>query len=469
MAARLSSKLPHERASKAPNRPSNGLLPIRAFRSRRDAPQSPSPNRLSKTARGRRGPVALASLNPVRTPRWSRWNWVVMAAAILTLIQAARWMGDPLWRRHYAGQIMASWDTASGETLETSMLRLRLLGEPGWERLVQGLAHARPEVQQAARQHLTLELDSWRELESAESSQRVDQMSRWLQAALPELSLSGRRFAGNLATEMLVWPLDEEQVDPVQVVMRCEAILRSRLESGVLPQEPMPEPPSEPNPPSDSTSLPGVTEEEDWMTEGWEAAMLAESEVPASPLPLIDPLSPAMPLPPETGDPGLSSQGPSEASPIETEVEGDAGASSPMIVIPANPMSEPARRESIGAASPEVRETHWELLQRLHATDQLDRERAEEELKRRGFTPMLLEVGRELSAPQPERRRAMVALLRERRQFDPVPWLKQAAKDEDSEVRRAALLALIERGDRFEAETAQRRLDQLPPSPEILR
>ena len=468
MARRSSPPLPRERAPATSSPAARRVLPVQPIRARRDGAHEQPGAANSSIARRSRAAKVMASSAPQAARGWSRWGVGILVVLVLGGLLVARRAGDALWRRHYASQIAATWETAPVDALDSSMLQLRLLGEPGWGLLVEALAHSRPEVQQAARQHLTLELDAWRELDSAESSRRVDQLSEHLHDMLPQLSIAGRRYAGTLATEMLVWPLDSDEVDPLQVVMRCEAILRARLEAVVLPQEPLTDEASqESETPAASDALEGAASRErrDSSPDGWDVAMLGDSEGPASPLPMLNPLLEASLLPPGTSD-------------SETVISPNAGEemtepgravgpeSPPAVISPRTPASTPERSRSWGL---ETRETHWQLLQRLHASDRIEQERAEAELKRRGFTSALLEVGREISAPDPARRLAVVESLRTRRQLDPIPWLKQAAKDDDLEVRRAALLALMERGDAFEAQTAQRRLDQLPREAPLMR
>lgn len=468
MVRRPSPPLPREKASATTSPASRRVLPVQPIRARRDRAHDQPGAANTSISRRARAVKGTASAAPQKSRGWSRWGIGILVVLVLGGLLVARRAGDALWRRHYASQIAATWETAPADALDSSMLRLRLLGKPGWELLVKALAHSRPEVQQAARQHLTLELDAWRELDSAESSRRVDQFSEQLHDVLPQLSIAGRRYAGTLATEMLVWPLDSEQVDPLQVVMRCEAILRARLEAVVLPQESLTdeasqesEPPVAPESPGDSSS----DEPRNSSPDGWDVAMLGESEEPASPLPMLNPLLEAALLPPGTSD-SETAISPNTAEETTESDRGVGSESPPAVISPRTPAPTPESGRGLGL---ETRETHWQLLQRLHASDRIEQERAEAELKRRGFTSALLEVGRGLSAPDPASRLAVVESLRTSRQLDPIPWLKQAAKDEDLEVRRAALMALMERGDAFEAQTAQRRLDQLPREAPLVR
>lgn len=468
MARRPSPPLPRERTPATSSPASRRVLPVQPIRARRDGAHDQPGAAISSITRRSRAAKVAASEAPQELRGWNRWAVGILVVLVVGGFLVARRAGDVLWRRHYASQIAATWETAPADALDSSMLRLRLLGEPGWGLLVKALAHSRPEVQRAARQHLTLELDAWRELDSAESSRRVELLSELLHDMLPQLSIAGRRYAGTLATEMLVWPLDSEQVDPLQVVMRCEAILRARLEAVVLPQESLTDEASqEAGTPAARQSSEGASSSElrDSSPNGWDVAMLGESEGPASPLPMLNPLLEASLLPPGTSD-GETAISPNAEKEMTEPGRAVGPESPPAVISPRPPASTQERSRGWGL---ETRETHWQLLQRLHASDRIEQGRAEAELKRRGFTSALLEVGRELAAPDPERRLAVVESLRTRRQLDPIPWLKQAAKDEDLQVRRAALVALMERGDAFEAQTAQRRLEQLPREAPLVR
>jgi HEAT repeat protein len=85
-----------------------------------------------------------------------------------------------------------------------------------------------------------------------------------------------------------------------------------------------------------------------------------------------------------------------------------------------------------------------ELLRQLHAGGV---EQAEVELRRRGFSDVQLELARQLFDPDPRVRMCLVERLPSLQSVNVVPWLLQLCRDEDSDVRRAAVALIATTGD----------------------
>ena len=98
---------------------------------------------------------------------------------------------------------------------------------------------------------------------------------------------------------------------------------------------------------------------------------------------------------------------------------------------------------SIGWAGTET----VEVMRRLQAEDDSLAAAAEVELKRRGFSPVHVELARQLFDPAPRVRRQLARVLPELGSVDAVPWLMWLCRDEDAEVRRVAITLMATTGD----------------------
>jgi hypothetical protein len=85
------------------------------------------------------------------------------------------------------------------------------------------------------------------------------------------------------------------------------------------------------------------------------------------------------------------------------------------------------------------------LLRRLHDPEPGIPELAEMILKGRGLTRDQVLLGRQIFDPRPEVRVAVIPLLRERTDIDPVVWLLQLSHDAEESVRAKAAEALVDR------------------------
>ncbi|WP_435006444.1 HEAT repeat domain-containing protein [Tundrisphaera lichenicola] len=85
------------------------------------------------------------------------------------------------------------------------------------------------------------------------------------------------------------------------------------------------------------------------------------------------------------------------------------------------------------------------LLKRLHDREPGIPELAEMILKGRGLNKDQILLGRQIFDPRPEVRVAVVPLLRDRTDIDPVVWLLQLSHDSDENVREKAVEALVDR------------------------
>ncbi len=100
------------------------------------------------------------------------------------------------------------------------------------------------------------------------------------------------------------------------------------------------------------------------------------------------------------------------------------------------------------------------VLKRLHDKEPGVAELAEIILKGRGLTKDQIYLGRQMDDPHPEVRAAVIPLIRDRTDIDPVVWLIQLSRDNDETVRGKAAEALADR----ESPEVDRRLNEMANS-----
>lgn len=422
-------------------------------RSGRNKPQpapAPSPRlradaRQAMTVRrGRRLLMTLILAVSLGLGAWALWNW---------------------WTAVSAQNILTQLTSVPAHQIEPQVAKLRLLGESGREALVLALVHERVEVQQAARQQLLEEIDSWKTMSDEESSQRVALLAQQLVAVLPDTTSPSRRFISNLATDLVLWPVDPSAIDSTALLQNCDTLLRAGFQgaedaelTAITDQVAGDDGSSE-----TSASSPGITanstsstsrspEADSPAIDPWELTELAggglstePSELPnvsddLAPAPLMIATQTPTPLPlPRAFEPQ-----PTPAVPLPQETQIDS-----------TPAVQTLSAQWLTQAS------HFELFQRLHLSDSLDHQRVVDELKQRGFSDEMIELGKGLADNDVANRVATVERLRQGVRFDSLAWLRQAAKDEDLQVRRLALQGLVESRDPIESRMARRTLAEL--------
>ena len=101
----------------------------------------------------------------------------------------------------------------------------------------------------------------------------------------------------------------------------------------------------------------------------------------------------------------------------------------------------PALRASLVAAGP------IELMQQLRQSDHQASAAAREELIRRGFGEVDLELARQLFDPDPAVRKHLAQAVPRLQSIDAVPWLLWLCRDDDADVRMTAVTLLATTGD----------------------
>lgn len=394
-----------------------------------------------------------------KTPKASvPWKRFTAVAAFILVAATVGYWGTDWWSYAQSRKLAAELELQTGEELGRVVGRLSLLDRFGVAVLVEGLQSRQPEIRKACQHKLADLVDSWRIQTSSESSSDVGHLAQCLARQIDSMPPGERRFAANLATDLLLWPLDQRQVDTTQVVMHCELILRSGRrveglgEERLAQQESMPDSELADSPVSLSEQRP-----RDLPDVRWADPLIAGGGIPVQPLEV-----PA--TPPDTQEydldapnrfiPHRGGMGLPERS---EELDPQARA------IPARPVQDPSVMppELTMPQQPEIfwgRLSHIEVLKRLHLSEYEIRNQAHLELQRRGFTPELIHLGRQATSPREVERLDLAISLRKRKDVDPLPWLRYLSEDAHLEVSHQALIALSEMADPFEAKLARERL-----------
>jgi hypothetical protein len=385
------------------------------------------------------------------------WKRTIVAGCFVIGVAILGYWGTDGWAYVQSRRLAADLQLQTGDGLNRVVGRLSLLDRYGVAVLVEGLQSRQPEVRKACQHKLADLVDSWRMQTSSESSANIGHLARCLARQIDLLPPGERRFAANLATELLLWPLDQRQVDTTQVVMHCELILRSgRRVEGLGSEWLAREEASQPSDASDSEEKLSVRERE-LADVRWTDPVIAGGGIPVQPLPI-----PA--TPPDTQEyeleapnrfiPNRSGKGlPAriEDAIARNEVKPSRPVQDPSVLPPE--LSEPQQPEILWG-----RLSHIEVLKRLHLSEYESRNQAYSELQRRGFTPELVNIGRQATSPRDVDRLDLAISLRKRKDVDPLPWLRYLSEDVHLEVSQQALLALSEMADPLEARLARERL-----------
>ncbi len=426
-----------------------------------------SASRRVDTPLGLRARVAPTRPLPRSRPRVTRSRTIPVRALLtlgLVLVVGLGWWGAAsLWRQRTAAAILRQLDRAPVESLEGLLGRARVLGDDGRRVLLEGTLHPRDVVRSASRRQLDAEIDAWRTLDAATASRRIAWLADQLVEILPRTPATGKRYLASLGSELLTWPIDRDAIDATRLVARCEVLLRAGFEAVPL---------------RSIDDLDAESTDPDDTAPGRVPAMMASRatpiDEPSESLPTFPPLEPTPPivdpwqgvaegpveplLPAETAEP--SRFRPLGASTELADAPSDARGTPPIV----DPNVGPPAVADVWSEGRVRGASHLELLRRLHLADIAESAAALAELRRRGFRPEMITLGERLTDPDREIRLAAIEHLRENRRLDPIPWLMVAAKDEDPQVRRAALVALAGAEDPFQARWAQRRLEEMGES-----
>ncbi len=374
-----------------------------------------------------------------------------------TIYAGAHWL-PIVTARHYRQALELASDDEAIEIARS----LAHVGEAGCAQLVDALGSTRPEVRAAAITVLHEQLTAWRRQAPALTSLRLRQLADAFVRRAPKLkSPEARRAAVSLINRMLAWPGKDEQNGSHTVLAKLNAALRAAEGEGVAHRtggsnnihvrgadtSVAGQPPNQWTPAD--TSLPGggLPVEVPNVAAASSTTGRAEPATTAEPS-MPEPARPAL-LADRAQDPDAHS-GP--VSPEDTDAL-DGPRMRPVMPQQSQPVMNRGARI---AASPDDLELLWNqpdqltpfrLLKLAHSDDRQIAERAWRAIESRGLPQRELELGWYLTDPDPDVRRHWLDQLPQLAGIDAAPWLVALSRDDDAEVRRAAMTVMATSND----------------------
>jgi hypothetical protein len=362
---------------------------------------------------------------------------------------------------------LAKLDSAPDEEVPGLVAQLAELGDSGIPALAAALGSQREIVARHARRQFVRLLDRWKHLDNRRRTPKLARLAQALAAEVGSFGPTARSDAAHLATRILQWPLDPAVVDRAEVIAACETVVRAaRAQTSTLPRQDPGLPEATFAAPAASTA--GTTEGTARSSEaaGEDAdGILRLAELPGGGLD-VRPATAGVEVP-ETIDTSQVAKGDDVSSgrlaqpwPFLSPSTPALMPPGPLVAASVSPGPEPFRPGDSASAAPNDAATaeppagfaHLSAvdtyeLTRLLKTDKETAARAREELARRGWGDVHLELAEQLHDPDPAVRRRLARVLPMLESVNAVPWLWWLARDADAEVRLAALGSLATTGD----------------------
>lgn len=388
----------------------------------------------------------------------SRFSRVVLAAAVLAVVVCGWWLARP-WRQQWvAWQLSAALSSAPEEELPERLAELLLLDGPGLSALVDALASDREELSRAVAEALAEELERWKHLPRATAEPRVAALAAALARRSETFGRHGDAAARRIALALLDWPVGRDSADLARLTADCETVLRAPAVAAHRDASPATATPSDRPPaptivvsadggflrdeqrnattmldfpggglPFDQVHVPQLSSRQDAEDTVTPRTIVVPDERPlisAPPARLEPPYAYPLPRPQHGGVPEEIDEPP--APPVWP-------------LHPPEENTEDAMRRLSAETGAFDDDRLLGLMQLLHDGDPYVRQRAEDALRRHGFTDSHLILAMRLTDPDPQRRIALAALLPRLPDIDARAWLLHLSRDADERVRRAAL------------------------------
>lgn len=388
-----------------------------------------------------------------------------MAAGTVALVAGLRghfayWMAEH-WR--------AKLNQVSDDRVPVLLAGVAELGEPGIPVLVEALGSGRESVARAGKQILIEEVSRWELLSPAAASRRLAILAESLADRIDQFGPTARSDASELATRILLWPMDDKSVDRGRVAQWCDRILRvSAGERRVLDEH---------------HRSSGVTR----LLVGGDPAETYGDNLERSMVAAAEPDSAETVRAAETEPESL----PFHESPTTMQLRGDHADNATRLRVANPPQGGPRKQVGIevpplerlaqlfsmaeknaqetGALDPNVpaegdpahdlsaepdpivdslrRANTMTVMKQLRSADQRVAAAAEVELTRRGFSATHLELARWLFHPDPAVRKRVGRAALETPGINPIPWLVELSRDDTSEVRLTAVTLMATTGE----------------------
>jgi hypothetical protein len=364
-----------------------------------------------------------------RQGSWRFYVWIMVAAVgLCAIFVGQRWIRP---QRILAAKIASQLDVATSDALPDLMRQLAAFDNEGLPHLVSALKHARPEVASEARLALSEELDRWQLLKPPDASRRIEILARELARGIEACSPTTRRMASDLATRILLWPVDVAVVDQQQLIADCQRVLISVRGSET--------------PTLVSMNVASVSP----RSAGEDVSPLDEQMwLPGGGLPVEMTRAPTLPAEEQNQPHALPPNDNQELRPILGPIE------EPRRFLPDAAPSDPRR----------TGDHALEQVYRLVSADSSERDAAEATLRKSGFSDAHLAVARLFADSRAEVRRDLVGQLARQAAVDARPWLLRLLVDDDTRVRMAAAKVLSTSGDpQIQRQLRQRAIEESDP------
>jgi len=385
---------------------------------------------------------------------WILGALLLASAALLSLQKVPGLRPSHLLARHWQRGLA---DVAD-ERVADQLRKIAGLGEAGVPVLVEAIGSDRQSVSQAARLVLRDRIDEWQLQTASSSSGKIALLARQLARYVGQFSPAARREAADLATRILLWPVDGNVVDRGRLVSDCETVLRAaaadrpgKSETPVdmaryLPEETLPTEDGLPSRQVAHGNSPVETLAANLLMELPGGGLPVDAaQVP----PLPDSLTESPPAQPK-----YESGRPRRLDPLPEDYLGSAN--QPRQLNSAvgrnlrryrqgpveNSQQPPQTRQLNDLSSDPTRLTELDdaqLMRRLRLDDRQVVQAVENELRHRGFQDYHLQLALRLTDPDPAKRKALAEALPRQPNINAQSWLKQLARDEDPEVRITAI------------------------------
>ena len=383
----------------------------------------------------------------------------LVVAGVAIGLAAASWGPMLGWlARHWQQQV----ETAQEDQTGVLFGKIASLGEIGISSLVRTLGSSRACAADDARRELDEKLRQWKSLDTQEASPHLASLAEALAETVSHVGPKARADAAELAEQILRRPLDPRVVDRAAVIAACEKVFRAAERDHRVPV--------------DRAGPDTVADSERLLVDS--AATISElAHLPGGDLgPRALPEASETPRGFAVDEPGSSLPGEPErfrhgerAQPLRAREPpgplGESGAASKPTAVASHagesPEPSPSRHKTAVAARPTVdpnlpSDETLDLIRLLRDEDPASVADAREALKRRGFTEVHLELGRQLFDPDAEARKRLVQLLPGLKSVDAEPWLLWLARDPDPGVRLAAITLMATGNDPVLLEQVER-------------
>ena len=354
--------------------------------------------------------------------------------------------------RPFDGYLLRSWaselSTVRDEDVELRLEQIAALGEQSFPTLVSALHSERQIVAQTAASVLRQELAEWERRSSAETSRIVAELAHELAGHSVRPGPYSGSASIQLATRLLLWPIDRELIDGQRLVADCELIIQSAIRSqhGAAAERS-----------AEHVNL------RDHSISQMDALGPAELLTPVAggglPFQLLD----APPLPPRIASAVAESPPavPTEPPPFvpvrsprildarsSVAADGVATQQSPTPPVVDSRQSLDLRQDIVSAPRPtpsrqDLRTmSDLEVMRKLVGDNESLVREAVDELYRRGFQPKHFRLAELLVDPNTQVRLQFVRNVPQMPGVDSRPWLLWLSHDQDPTVRKAAVIVL---------------------------